>query len=346
MDARVLCVAVPALALAACSLSDGDTPYASLAEEGDSGDSTDSGQGSDTDTDAPVDTPPSEWTDPAYWADPGPLAGLILPETADAGPHWEVRVATSPDGDTWTADERVIAQGLSGLSMVTMADRVVITGNVDVSQAEAHGIPLAHDAIYAISSAEFTTWTSTAWTITAMSRQRVIDPAFAFDLDGSVRAVWFGTDELTAAAEDIGGVHEIFLASWDGAGFAEDLMAWTADTLSEPAVCRLDDQLWMFATNEYSTLLALNAGADGQWELIEDRLWEGAVSPSCVEQADSIGLVAGVDGAAKVRDLLADGTLGTVDQLAPAGLFGDPCTSPALTEFAGGWVYACAIWVE
>lgn len=331
--------------LHACSLSDGDTPYASASAEGDSG--ADSGSAdTDTDTDDVVDADPSAWTDPAYWDAPGPLSSLILPETVDASPHWEVRIAVSPDGATWVADDRVVMQGMSGLSMAAMADRIILTGNVDAGQAAAHDITLDNGSIYAISSFDLTTWTSTAWPVTAATRAHVVDPMLAYDLNGAPRAVWFGSDQLTGNPADFPGFHELYLGSWDGTGFAEDLQAWTAETLTDPAMCRLDDQLWLFATNEASTILTLNAGIDGAWELIEDRTWEGAVSPSCIEQEGSIGLIASVDGAPKIRDLYSDATLAHVDQLVPAALFGSECVSPTLAAYGTGWVFACSIWVD
>lgn len=330
------------LLLAACSLSDGDTPYASMADEGDGGDSGADSAGDtaqdtagdtagDTDTAEPVvDEPPPEWVDPSYWTDPGPIDPLLLPSVLPDEPHWQLRLATSADGLNWAPDERVIAVGTWGFGALVVEDRLLVATNVDADVAAQYGVVASDGVIYVLSTSDLTTWTTRAWSVGSAT---VADPAFYFDLDGDVRAVWDATDAIRTG-------------SWTGETFADDGGSYIADEVEEPAVCRAGGQMVMFLTNEAETVATVNAGADEQWELREDRGWDGAVSPACYEESDAIVLSA-VEGAnIASRLVFADGTMSGAVPVVPTDLFGDLCSGADIVPFGEGWLLLCPVWAE
>lgn len=330
--------------LAACSLSDGDTPYASMADEGDGGDSgadtaddtaedTDTGQDTaeDTDTAEPVvDEPPAEWVDPTYWTDPGPLDPLLLPTVLPEEPHWQLRIATSADGLNWAPDDRVIAIGTWGFGALVVDDRLLVTTNVDAATAAERGVVVADGILYVLSTSDLTTWTTRAWSISEAS---VTDAALFFDLAGNVRAVWDGSDAIRTA-------------SWTGETFDDDGGSYVADDVGEPAVCRAGGQMVMFLTNREETIATVNAGTDEDWELREDRGWDGAVSPACYEQSDAIVLSAMVSASIASRAVLADGSMSAAVPVVSADLFGDVCVGADIVPFGEGWLLVCSVWTE
>ena len=322
------------LLLLACTAPKESLPLESAADSGDSGD-------------MPILAVP--WEDPNFWTDPGPLQPLMENPQDPPGPEWEVRIATSDDGQTWVADERLIARGMSSLHLLITDLGLIFTGVLDRRHLEGIGLDLPSDALYALVTADLETWGSHTWSIEGGSYAQAIDPLLYWNPQGEVEAAWFGTSFDGDPAQQPG-PHPILGAVWDGQAFLQEAEPlWEEEGLADPAICTLDGQSWMFATQDAGRVVAARSESGRNFEATA-LSWGGPTVPFCWEEEDHLMVIAQTTGGAQPPELLqvnADGSSeaqGTFWDRSPfPSEFGNSCTSPVVGQLDGLWVFACAM---
>ncbi len=319
--------------LLACTAAEESLPKESVADSGDSGE---------------VPATATPWEEADFWTDPGPLQPLMVDPQDPPGPEWEVRIATSDDGQTWVAEDRLIARGMSSLHLLITNEGLIINGVLDRRHLEGIGLDLPSDALYAIVTADLETWGSHSWPIDGASYTQSIDPLLYWNAEGQVEAAWFGTSADGDPAQQPG-PHPIMGGIWDGRAFVEDGPLWEEDGLADPSICVLDGKTWLFATQDASRVVAATAGDGRSFEATE-LAWGGPTVPFCWEEVDHLMVLAQTTGGAQPPELLrvnADGSSEAQGQFWDRSPFppefGNSCTSPVVGQLDGLWVFACAM---
>lgn len=333
----------------------GDTTGGSgdSADSGDSGDSAlDTGGTANPYADTDGDGFPDVWADPEYWAS-GLLSPLILPTEVPSETHWEVRIATSPDGVSWTADARIIAYGFSSLDMLIAGDWVVLAGMVDGAVFADFSGMIPSYSIPALASTDLQTWGSQIWAIGAGSGNFLVDPALQLGGDGVLRATWFAHSTPGVDPAQIEGAHAVQRGIWSTTGTfvqGDPDPEYAYDSLADPVICEMGDVPWLFYTNEHKRVhAALSSDGGEHFEKVSSFSWEEPSVPFCIGGSEQITLfVQEPQGLQPPRvavlhsDLSFEET-GTIYSEHP---WGDNCTSPVVGWFQGGWLLACAVKVD
>lgn len=326
-----------------------DSPADSPADSADSADSTDSG------------LLPMPWDAPGFWTDPGPLKNRLAPDRVDPL-HWQVRMATSPDGIAWTASPDIIAYGFSSLDLLTTDQGVVLSGVIEFIQDDT--VLLEMPSVFALVSQDLQTWGSIRFPIADNTRLWVVDPGLRMSRDGALQAHWYGTDaEGNPAGQP--GPHEVYRAVWDGTTFRETALLFSHEWLADPSICDQaaeedsgESQEWLFFTLEGFVVDHAEQDGPDSFAASDAPPYEFVNVPWCVEEApdsdpDSAPDAAGVTVYAQNTggggppwrvDVAPDGT-STRETLYTGDLFGyDNCTSPAVTWYRDQYVLFCAVY--
>lgn len=337
-------VAMLALFLLACA----DPDCGMDAVDSASGDTAQDGAGQYADANG--DGLPDMWDDPAYWA-ADPLAPIMLPTEFPEREHWEIRLATSPDRKTWTADPRVVAYGMSTLDMFVAGDWLVISGMIGPVELSEHPeMTGGESVIAAMATNDLQTWGSTTWGIHDQSESFIVDPALSLGSNGVVQASWYGHSEGGVDPAQIEGPHGVQRATWtDENGFVQNDVPpeYAAELLADPVICEMAGESWLFHTEDATRVLAAVSSDGGEsFESFDGFEWEGPSVPHCTSGDDSIRLVAQRFGGA---ELPATGEWHTDRSFVDTGflynqhLYGENCTSPVMGWHKDQWVLACAV---
>lgn len=298
-------------------------------------------------TSTTVEVYQNPWDEQGFWTEEGPLSPMLETSHRPPTPFWAVWLATSSDGQNWTASEFPLSLGLSSLHLLVVEEGVLITGVVDRRQFEREGLELpAMNQIYALVSADLKTWGSHAWAVSDAASKEVIDPGLYLDLQGGLHAAWFGSSSGNDPAQEPG-PHPVRGGTWNGTDFTtqtEDLFA--KEWLADPAICRIDGSYRLFYT-EQSQRIRMATSEDGI--LFEDTPgfeWDEVTVPWCREEQDHLvllGQTVGGAGPAAQMQVNADGT--TENMPSPyqnLPFDAKNCTSLAVASFKGQWLLLCA----
>lgn len=302
--------------------------------------------------DADGDGLPDSWGDPVYWEE-SLLEPLILPESLPDTDHWELRIATSPDGVSWVPDERIIAYGMSSLDLIVLGDWLIVTGMLDAQlYRENPGIEPFY-RISALATEDLLNWGGVIWDIENGSDTYLVDPALQRGVDGVLRASWFAHSSAGADPADIEGAHDVQRGTWSTSG------AWVQDDddpeygdewLVDPVICELGGKQWLFYSHEHSRIRAAVADVGQEtFERFEPFSWEGTTVPFCSSDGTEITLLGQAPGgleAPRTGKFSNEGAFTEGASLYKNHPWGDNCTSPVYGKHKGQWVLACAAYVR
>ena len=261
---------------------------------GDSADDSADDSAGDSDSGAPLSFP---WDDPGFWTDPGPLADLLWPAEDPVGPgaSWRVRIATSPDGASWTAVPDPVMVGFSALSLLVVETEdgpgVVISGVFHAKAADHFGLTVEPHTLYGVASRDLQTWSSFGLPVEGSDYVNILDPALWLDHDGALQAVWFGVDDQEVDPATLPGPHPFPGGPWSDGAFhqrPDPLLAIEGTT--DPVVCPMGGEDWMFASTAEGTVAARDpSGAASDFAPVGGFLWPGVSVPWCrSEGADTL----------------------------------------------------------
>jgi hypothetical protein len=184
----------------------------------------------------------------------GALAGAARaqsPPPPAGGPYLHrVLSATSPDGLTWTADDRVLLEHASVPCAIVTPE-----GNVRLYYVDASQMP--ETANCAESTDGGATFTVLGLTIANRSALKALDPCIVRLSDGRYRLYFYGP-----AVQDPGGTgpHSIYSAiSDDGVAFTEEQEVFSYNGLVDPDVFQVSRRSWymyVFSLADGKTVLA------------------------------------------------------------------------------------------
>ena len=287
------------------------------------------------------------WDQEGFWTNPGPLAPMMDREHRPPAPFWAVWVATSSDGQSWSAPQFPIALGLSSLNLLTTDAGVLITGVVDQRVYAREGLDLPPtNAIYALVSADLQIWGSQSWTLHDAASTLVIDPGFWLDAENVLHAAWYGTTFAGDPAQ-APGPHSIRGATWNGREFSvQSADLYAKENLADPTICRMGQEYWMFVTEAAQRVRAARS-TDGQAFLEDpDFRWDQVTVPWCRAEDDHLVLLGqtnGGTGAPAQLQLNADGSTTNLESPYRALPFaGNDCTSLAVAQYKSTWILVCA----
>lgn len=324
----------PPFVLPACVQDDADSGAVLADTGGDSGESTD-------------DTLPPAIADAFLNEDSGPLGPLILPKPVTDVPRWEVRMATSPDCEAWTASDTVIAWALSSLSGIVLGDVIVLNANIDMSKALRLGVPDPLSAVPILVTRDLTTWNSAELPITETASDYITDSSLWVDGNDALHAVYFSAVDGSGDPAGQQGPHDIDDAVWTDDTLVEaPEPIFSAEGLADPIVARTGDH-WTLFTTESANAVTLATSTDGVSFTANAQVWSTVSVPSAWAGEDgSVNLVAqhidGHDAPDRAR-VGADGVLEVQDPLYDAHPWGDNCTSPVVLPWNDGFVLFCAV---
>ncbi len=281
------------------------------------------------------------WAAEGFFDDPGPMEWAFDIDYESEELWWLLRMATSPDGVTWTPQEEPIAQGLNSLDVLVVGEGIIITA---LAQSTATR-PLTPGTIYGIATTDLVHWGGHEWPVGAVAHPNLVDPSIHFRGDGRLGMAYYSTEFSDDDPAETPGQHEIRRAIWEGDAFIEgDTVAYAEEYLADPVVCVLDGEEWLFVTRGGTSVrVARESGVDG---FAEADLWDGQSVPFCRGETDHIDLVAqglGVTEVPSRANVDASGIeeLGVLfpEQIFPEG----NCTSPVIAKFREQWLYFCAV---
>lgn len=171
--------------------------------------------------------------------------------TPAAGPYrHHVLSASSPDGLTWTAENRILLDHASVPCAIMTPDGKIRLYYVDASQ-------MPETANCAESSDGGATFTVLGLTIANRTAIKALDPSIVLLKDGRYRLYFYGP-----AQQDPGttGPHSIYSAiSDDGVAFTEEQQVFSYDGLVDPDVFQVRRSLWymfVFSLADGRTIIA------------------------------------------------------------------------------------------
>lgn len=302
------------------------------AETGDTGSSTEHG-----------DQP---WDVEGFWTDPGPLEPLFgaTPDTSDTEMGYLVFMATSSDGVNWEGDPDPIMEGMNSLDLWVTDQGVILQGLLQVGR----GVTLVPGTVYGIQSADLVTWGSHAWEVGGLSpdTMNVVDPSLQEDASGQAWLTYFLTYFGEGSPTRYEGPHEIWRARWADGAWTNEADLFEDTYLCDPVICRLDDQDWLFVTQEGARINVAEGDGDGTYTARSEMSWENHTVPYCVNEGDHLMMVSQGLGQEYTPRLGSFTSAGIEDlgELYPEHLwpYGN-CTSPVIGYYKDQWISFCAV---
>ncbi len=312
-----------------------------LVSDSRSGDSEDSGPTGTTLPRAPL---PASWAEADFWSEPGPLEPLLVQER-DPASRWEVWLAWSADGVTWSPSSAPIAWGFSSLHLLITESGLLLAGVVE--EAFATSLGLDPTGLYVLTSVDGEAWGSQFISVQHSFAPYLFDPALHLDGLGLVLHA-YATDSYGGDPAAIPGEHRVLRARWTEDAFvAEAEPIFSRDDLADPAPCRLGAEPLLFFTDD-TRRVALARGEPPVEDLSFS--WEQLSVPWCDDSQTPPTLVAQAQGGAEPpRRVILDTT---EDVAEPVAVYeGDPfghgnCTSPALAVVGGRQLLVCAVHID
>lgn len=287
--------------------------------------------------------PQYPWDIPGFWENPGPMSPRIGSQEVAMG-QWAVRMATSADGQTWTADPHIIAYGFSSLDLLNTGDGLIIAGVVQF--IDGNTVMLEMPSILALTTKDLITWNSARFKLGNATRLWAVDASLRIAPNGQFEAHWYGTD-IEGDPAGLPGEHEVYRGIWDPvqAQIMEDQLVFSREWLADPVMCSVDGQedwlLYSLDGREVAVATPQNGALTDAWQ------YEFVNVPWCQQGDGQLTVYAqntGGGGPPWKMAIQADGTM-SKEMVYPVDIFGDDnCTSPAVTYFQDQYVLLCAVY--
>ncbi len=334
---------LPTLPLLALACTEGAEGVGLAASE--TGDSAQDSGASD------ADSLPAPIADALANSDGGPLGPLLLPEDVSVVPRWEVRLATSADGQSWTASDTVIAWSLTSLSGIVFGDVIVLTVGIEMAKARPLGVPDPLSAVAIIVTEDLATWNSAEIPIADTVNAFITDPALWVDDEEALHVVYFSSAGGAGDPAGQEGAHDIYDAVGSEDTFVEGAAPiYSAEGLADPVILRVGGE-WTLFTTEFANAVTLATSADAAtFTRDTTQTWDTVSVPSGMYGPEgTVELVAQHLDGRDVPDrahIGSDGVLAVDGPLYDAHPWGNNCTSPVVLPWKGGFVLFCAVRVE
>ncbi len=285
------------------------------------------------------------WEVPGFYDDAGPLHSLFEADPTAPERAYTVRMATSPDGVTWTESDAVIASEFNSLDLLVTPTGVILTG-----LPASEGLALHQGSMYLLASADLTRWASREWVVSDISSVNLVDPSIHLRADGTPGLTYYACDTFGEDPVWVPGDHAIRRAAWVGGPqerWVEDpAVAYADDFLVDPVICNLNGQEWLFATQAAEHVILASGNGDGTFTGRNDLTWASQSVPYCAPRDAGLGVYAQGRGMSELATVAQfDGEdLDETGPLYAAHLWGsNNCTSPVLGWYQDQYVLFCAV---